>query len=126
MPFRCPNCTTAGSLKIRSRIELPPDSRSDEITLQIVSCARCGFAGVAVYEESRRGALDDDSFDHTGYHVSKDDLRALRKTIAQCPKPRDRRCDCTAHRALGRKNEWGRWNALDDIALDKPFALELS
>jgi len=30
-------------------IELPPDSRSDEISLQLVTCAARGFRGAAVY-----------------------------------------------------------------------------
>ncbi len=68
MPFQCPECSTK-TLKITHKLELPPDSRSDEITLQIIECSGCGFGGIAVYEESRRGALDDDSFDHTGYRV---------------------------------------------------------
>ena len=55
MSFACPECLTK-SLKITAKLELPPDSRSDEITVQVVACSRCGFAGVAVYEESRRGA----------------------------------------------------------------------
>jgi len=124
MPFLCPICSEK-SLRITSKIELPPDSRSDEIALQIVECSRCGFAGIAIYEESRRGALDSDSFDHTGYRVSVADLEALRKTIKQCPKPKNRRCKCSAHRRLGRKDASGRWSALDDIHREKAFALSL-
>jgi hypothetical protein len=57
MSFVGPECH-ANSLAITQSIELPPDGRSDEISLQIVACQACGFAGTAVYEESRRGALD--------------------------------------------------------------------
>ena len=124
MPFLCPSCSTK-SLRITSRIELPPDSRSDEIALQIVECSRCGFAGVAVYEESRRGALDSESVDHTGYRVSGGDLEALRKRIKQCPQPKNRRCRCSAHRALGSKDVSGRWNALEDIPCEGAFQLRL-
>jgi len=120
MPFLCP-IYSEKSLRITSKIELPPDSRSDEIALQIVECSQCGFAGIAIYEESRRGALDSDSFDHTGYRVSVADLEALRKTIKQCPKPKNRRCKCSAHR----KDASGRWSALDDIHREKAFALSL-
>ena len=69
MAFLCPACDAAGGLKITRRLELPPDSRSDEITLQIVRCRRCNFEGLAIYEESRRGALGDEAVDHRGYMV---------------------------------------------------------
>lgn len=123
MPFTCPECSTARSLKITHRLELPGDSRSDEIALQIVHCARCGFSGVAVYEESRRGALDDESFDHTGYRLPAKDLQALKKTMAQCPTPKNRRCRCPAHRALGSRDASGRWNGLKDVPLEGTFRL---
>lgn len=125
MPFQCPECSAPKSLEIALKIELPPDSRSDEITLQIVECSQCGFAGIAVYEESRRGALGTESFDHTGYYVSADDLKALRKTIKGCPKPKNWRCDCLAHRALGRTDASGRWSALNGIHREKTFTLKL-
>jgi len=125
MPFQCPECSAPKSLEIALQIELPPDSRSDEITLQIVECSQCGFAGIAVYEESRRGSLNSESFDHTGYYVSAEDLKALRKTIKRCPKPKNWRCNCPAHRILGRTDAVGRWNALGDINREGAFALKL-
>jgi len=124
MPFVCPQCSVK-SLKVASKIELPSDSRSDEITLQIVLCSRCGFAGLAVYEESRRGALGSESFDHTGYRVSVDDLRRVKRAIERCPKPRDRRCKCSAHCELGSKDASGRWNGLKDVQRDGAFKLKL-
>jgi len=124
MPFVCPECSEK-SLKITSRIELPPDSRSDKIALQIVRCARCGFAGIAVYEESRRGALGSESFDHTGYRVSADDLKRVKRAIDRCPKPRNRRCKCSAHRKLGSKDTSGRWNGLKDVQREDAFRLKL-
>jgi len=125
MPFLCPECSGSRSLDITSKLELPSDSRSDEITLQIVKCSHCGFAGIAVYEESRRGALDSESIDHTGYHVSAKDLNMLQKTIKQCPKPTNPRCNCSAHRKLGKKNASGRWGGLDAICLEKAFPMKL-
>lgn len=125
MPFVCPECSQPKSLRIALKIELPPDSRSDEITLQVVECSQCDFAGIAVYEESRRGALGSESFNHIGYRVSKDDLKALRKTIKGCPEPSNWRCGCSAHRVLSRKDASGRWNALDEIPLEGSFAIKL-
>ena len=76
MGFLCPKCLDY-SLNIVEKLELPPDSRSDEITLQIIKCEKCSFEGVAVYEEARRGNLDDYTFNHTGYVLS---CMALNKT----------------------------------------------
>jgi hypothetical protein len=125
MPFRCPECSTPKSLKIAHSLELSLDSRSDEITLQIVECSRCHFAGIAVYEESRRGALDDESFHHTGYHVDADDLRALKAMLVRCPDPRNHRCRCAAHRKYGRQDALGRWDGLSHIRHGRAFRLEL-
>lgn len=125
MPFLCPECSTSKSLMITSKLELPPDNRSDEITLQVVECSGCGFAGIAVYEESRRGSFDSDSFDHAGYRVRSKDLEALRKTIRACPSPTNGRCKCAAHRKLGRQNTSGRWTGLDDIHLEGSFWMRL-
>jgi hypothetical protein len=125
MPFQCPECSTSGSLRITSRLELPPDSRSDEITLQIVKCSRCGFAGIAVYQESRRGALDSESVDHTGFRVHTGDWKALERAINRCPRPNKWRCKCAAHHKLSRTDAWGRWNALDDLRLEGAFQMKL-
>ncbi|TET81484.1 MAG: hypothetical protein E3J37_09110 [Anaerolineales bacterium] len=125
MPFLCPKCSTPQSLEIKAKIELPPDSRSDEITLQIVECSRCRFAGIAIYEESRRGTLGSESFSHIGYRVSVKDLRTLKRMIKQCPKPNNWRCGCSAHRTLGVKDAKGRWNGLKEIERKERFELNL-
>lgn len=125
MAFICPNCSRVGALRIVSRIELPPDSRSDEISLQIVSCAQCGFVGIAVYGESRRGALDGESFNHIGYYVEQDDVAKLRRKIKACPTPKDPHCQCPSHRVLGHKNEFGRWDVLDDWVDLGTFSMRL-
>jgi len=125
MPFPCPKCSEPKSLSITLSFELPPDNRSDEITLQIVECSQCGFAGIAVYEESRRGALDAESFHHTGYCVSAAGLRSLREMIEGCPDPRNSRCQCAVHRTLGRQDALGRWVGLDNVHCQQAFDLKL-
>jgi hypothetical protein len=125
MPFLCPECSSHGSLEISHKIELPPDSRSDEICLQIVKCSECDFEGIAVYEESRRGRLDEESVQHTGYRVSKGDLQSLRKAIRGCPKPRNWRCRCRAHQKLSRTDASGRWKALHDLEIQGSFAIKV-
>ena len=42
MSFVCPECRGA-SLEIGPRMQLPSDSRSDDIAVQVVQCARCDF-----------------------------------------------------------------------------------
>ena len=125
MPFHCPECTASGSLRITSKLELPPDGRSDEITLQLVECSHCGFAGIAIYEESRRGALDSDSFSHTGYRVKGKDFKALMKAVRKCPSPGNARCKCAVHRRFGTRDQGYRWNGLKDIELGRSFRMDL-
>jgi len=121
MPFACPECGGPGSLRIISSIELQPDSRSDEIALQIVACARCGFRAAAVYEESRRGSLDSEAVDHRGYRVPEDALATLIAQIDACPEPTNRACGCESHRQLSRTDEFGRWTGLAEPAGSFPM-----
>ena len=124
MPFVCPECMTRGTLKIAHSIELPSDSRSDEVAVQIVRCSRCQFHGVAVYEESRRGALDSESVDHRGYKVKAADLKSIMDKIKGCPNPKNARCRCPSHRSLGKKDSGGRWQGLADIEVQDTFPMD--
>ena len=124
MPFNCPECRNK-SLEIIKSIELPSDSRSDEITLQVVQCRSCSFTGIAVYEESRRGVLGSEVFDHTGYRVKKTEVKRLRSAINACPHPRDSHCGCAAHQKLGSQDTSGRWNGLSGIDLQDAFEMVL-
>jgi hypothetical protein len=123
VPFTCPDRSRPGSLRITLRIELPPDSRSDEIALQTVECSDCGFGGIAVYEESRRGSLDTETWDHRGYHLPKTDLRDLRKMIRSCPDPTNPRCACTAHQVLSQTDASGRWKTLHSLDTRDAFPI---
>ncbi|HSG18260.1 MAG TPA: hypothetical protein VLE70_18330 [Anaerolineae bacterium] len=107
--FDCPDCATAWSLRIVTSITLPPDSRSDDILLQIVRCGSCSFRGAAIYEESRRGNPDSEAWDHRGYRLGDQELADLQRLIASCSTKKDKSCRCSAHRALSQKNEYGRW-----------------
>lgn len=123
MPFLCPDCSTSGMLRIIRSLELPPDSRSDEITLQVVKCTRCRFETIAIYEESRRGGFGDESVDHRGYYVSESDLQWVKRKIDQCPNPRNGRCQCSVHKQLSSKDKSGRWDGLREIELGRRFVL---
>lgn len=125
MSFFCPQCRSSQfSLEIRRSLELPSDARSDEITLQLVSCTNCGFSGIALYEESRRGALDQDAFTHTGYQVEAKALHELVKTLGQCPHPLERNCQCRVHRKLGRQDPSGLWIGIKDLPLSTSFLMQ--
>ena len=124
MSLICPKCTNR-TLEIESFLELPADRRSDEITVQIIGCGHCNFAGLAVYEESRRGGLDRELVDHAGYFVDGDDLRRLRAAFDACPAPADPACSCAVHRELGRQDSAGRWKGLESFALGERFAIEI-
>lgn len=125
MGFKCPECAALQGLQIKASIELPPDSRSDEITLQIVECSRCDFEGIAVYEESRRGGLDSESFSHVGYRVTPQTVQELKRIILRCPQPRNPSCECFAHSRLGVKNDAGRWSGLEGYSYEGEFKLQL-
>jgi len=103
MPFVCPQCLTPGSLEIVLKIELPPDERSDEVAVQVVQCKRlsCGFRGLALYEESRRGAMD--SVNHIGYRAGRQQVKQIEELIAACPEPDNHSCDCASHALLSRE-----------------------
>ena len=124
MALKCPDCTT-GSLTIFQRLELPPDSMDDEITLQIVGCDSCRLRAIAVYRESRRGAQDSETVGHRGFRVSTDDLQLVNDAIERCPTPSDSDCLCPTHRSLGR-TVGHRWDGLqlNGITVDEGFNIQ--
>src|SRR5688500_20158651 len=93
MSFICPDCS-GRRLRIASSLELPPDRWWDEITLQVVECPDCGFRGAAVYEESRRGALDSEAWNHRGHRLAEVLMRTLIEDVAAVPGPRSSDCPC--------------------------------
>jgi hypothetical protein len=97
MAFRCPACNSA-ALSIAHRIELPADDRDDEIALQVVRCAPCGFTALADYRESRRGASD--RVGHFGHACTPEAAARVTALIAECPAPSSRSCTCTTHRTI--------------------------
>ena len=125
MAFVCPKCEMSQALDIDKSITLPPDSRSDDIILQLVRCGRCGFRAAAVYEESRRGGMDSESWDHRGYYISASELKWLSDMIKQCPNKKNKKCRCHAHKELGQKNEYGRWIMPEAFSWDKRFPMRI-
>jgi ribosomal protein L37E len=122
--FLCPRCGKA-SLEETFSLELPPNDTDDETSLQTVKCGNCGFSGIAVYRENRRGRLDSEKWDYSGYEVSEGSLKPLLEALSQCPAPGDRRCQCPTHLALGGKKSW---NNPSECGLDvqKWFAMRPS
>lgn len=123
MAFYCPACQGYGSLIIKASLELSPDSRSDEISVQILHCPRCGFKGVGIYEESRRGSLEGDSVDHRGYKISRQTWTRLVKSFKACPSPRNSLCNCEIHQELGKQDASGRWMGLDSLEISNRFEM---
>jgi hypothetical protein len=118
----CPDCHEIG-LSVEETLCVKPSWMWDEILVQIIACARCRFRGVAVYAESRRGALDDEAVDHHGYRLPAPLLDVIERRIAACPSKRDESCTCIAHEHLGRTNAGGHWCGLDDAALRDRFVI---
>jgi hypothetical protein len=110
MAFICPACAAPG-LEIGATLELPCDADWDEITLQVVVCARCGLRALAVYREARHGALDSEDVEHAGWRVSAADFEDAAAALALCPRPADSDCTCAAHRRFGAQRA-GHWQGL--------------
>ncbi len=121
MSIRCPDCQ-AGALSFVARLEVPPDGRWDEIGFCVYDC-RCGFRGVAVSCEERRGRLDTETVETYGLRLDDAHAQVLLELIRRCPDPSDRRCRCEAHLALGRQ-EKGEWAGLDAWGAHDPFRIE--
>ena len=121
MGLVCPACQQA-SLMVVARLELPPDARSDEIAVQVLSCSRCDAKALGIYEESRRGALDSESWSHLGYPMEPEAADALAARLARCPHPGNARCGCATHRSFKRpKQDWR--DSLRGVRWNKPFAV---
>ena len=112
----CPGCSGA-SLVIEHALELGPDGDSDEISIQALRCAACGFCAAASYEESRRGSLDRECWRHSAARITPEHYAQLAATLAACPAPRDAECSCNAHRWFGQKVEGWKIRPLNFVPL---------
>jgi hypothetical protein len=109
MAFQCPQCGARSGLEITCSLSLRPDNRSDEICLQVVGCTGCGFSGLAVYEKSRRGPLDAEHWDHTGFRASSDLVHEVETAVRACKDPLNPDCPCAAHHMYNQVDAQGRW-----------------
>ena len=125
MPFQCPECKNQNTLNITYTIELPADSRSDEIALQTIRCNLCNFYGIATYEESRRGLLQDEAYEHLGFQTSKDTYGDLVKLLRTCPEPNNAHCLCVIHQQLGSTDESGRWSGMSQFKHQGGFPIKI-
>lgn len=81
--FICPHCQKP-TLEIRAGADLPPDSRDDEIILQSIHCTSCQAAGLAIYQESRRGAEDSEHWSHTGHWLAPEIAQNWHEFLESC------------------------------------------
>ncbi len=124
MALQCPACGQA-RLVIQASVELPPDHRSDERTIQALRCAGCDFTAIGRYEESRRGRLDDESWFHLGYPAPPEAIATLKRLASACPNPRKPRCKCSSHRRLDRALDEDD-SVLPGVDWSHPFAIQLA
>jgi len=111
MAWICPTCETP-HLEAGEGLELPADALWDEISFRLAACSTCGFRAAAVYQESRRGSLEDDTWQHAGYSLDPSTYDLLRDMLRACPNPADKRCACPVHHQLGQTDPHGEWNGL--------------
>ncbi|KKW42924.1 MAG: hypothetical protein UY92_C0002G0041 [Candidatus Magasanikbacteria bacterium GW2011_GWA2_56_11] len=82
--FWCPHCETSRSLRILQSVDIGAAGNFDEVAIQSIECDRCGKRGMAIYEESRRGALDDESVAHTGYWLDRETAVHIGLLLSAC------------------------------------------
>jgi Zn ribbon nucleic-acid-binding protein len=99
MAFLCPKCDQP-RLEIELSIELPADDSWDENSVQLAACQACGLRAITLYQESRRGSLQDEAWQHFGAVISAEAYQLLAEMFSGCPAPMDRSCRCTAHRCV--------------------------
>ncbi|MFZ2190519.1 MAG: hypothetical protein WA057_00390 [Candidatus Magasanikiibacteriota bacterium] len=78
--FLCPECRQK-QLAIGLSYDIEPDEYNDEARLQTIICKNCNFQGIALYQESHRGNLDETNFTHTGYTVPKELFKQTKTDI---------------------------------------------
>lgn len=99
MALVCPACGRE-DYEIVSSLAVPPNESSDEEHLQVACCLACGTPFGAVYEESRRGALDSECWNHFAIASDAQEARELENLIAACPNQSNPRCPCAVHHLL--------------------------
>ena len=103
----CPGC--GKELKLVQALTLPGDCRSDDIRFQLSRCPGCGQPAAGAYEESRRGALDSECWEHYAWPVTESMWRRCTQLLLLCPEPEREDCGCCAHLQLSRYDANGRW-----------------
>lgn len=78
--FTCPQCQQ-NQLTIELATDIEPDEYNDEARLQTTVCKNCDYQGIAIYQESHRGTLDDNNFSHTGYNVPEELYNKIKNDI---------------------------------------------
>jgi hypothetical protein len=124
MAFECPDCSRY-SLGITNSIELRPPGAWSDLSLQLVACSHCRLRGAAVYLESRAGTLDREIVRHLGYRLDHAAVDEVERRILICPKPKDRRCGCSAHRSLAAKYDLGEPVPFRDVGGGDSFPIRL-
>jgi hypothetical protein len=99
MALVCPACGRE-DYEIVSSLAVPPDESSDEEHLQVACCLACRARFGAAYEESRRGALDSECWNHFAISSNAEEARELENLIAACPDQSNPRCPCMVHHLL--------------------------
>jgi len=80
MSLLCPSCKQP-YLRVTASRDIDPGQNYDERAIQVLICSSCGYTGIGIYEESRRGALDSESFNHISYNSPIEKVYLLQKLI---------------------------------------------
>jgi hypothetical protein len=73
------------TVRITKRVDLGSDETFDEIAMQILSGDDDVAVGIATYEESRRGRMDDELWHHTAYFLDQSLLEKAVGLLSTAP-----------------------------------------
>lgn len=84
--FNCTKCDNI-SLSIKHSVRVPPKNpMSKDELVQTIQCSSCDFKGMALYKESRAGAIDDDHLNHDGYELDEASFAYLDELLSNSAK----------------------------------------
>ena len=125
MGFQCPQCENPGSLGIVTAVQLFRGHCVNEITMQLIECSHCNFAGLAVYEEGRLEPSDTRAWKHSGYRLPPGMYDRIMADLKSCPDQLDPECSCKLHRDLSGCDARGEWLGIEKLGIKGRFPMRL-
>lgn len=88
--FFCPGCKKHDALMIKLSVEIPEHTVFDDVDIQSIRCNNCKKSGMGIYEESRRGNLQDETVNHYGYWLDTESQLNLDQLLESCQNDKEK------------------------------------